>query len=70
MAKIQKLILRVLTFSFVISAILLLIGFVSKEGSITQNVIGGLGFYGSIITINLCVLHMITLIISKIVREK
>jgi hypothetical protein len=54
----------------VISAILLLIGFVSKEGSITQNVIGGLGFYGSIITINLCVLHVITLIISKIVREK
>jgi hypothetical protein len=70
MVKIQKLILKALTNSFIISAVSLLVAFVSKEGSMTHNVSGGLGFYGSIITVNLCVVHVIAFLLSKIIRSK
>ena len=70
MAKIQKLILQVLTLSFVISTVSLLIGYVCAEGSLIENIFGAVGFYGSILTINLFVLHIIVFLISIVVRNK
>jgi hypothetical protein len=70
MTNFSKLLFRILTNSFIVSMICLLVSVVSTEGTIIKNVFGFVGFYGSLLTINLFVLSLIFVLLASVFRER
>ena len=68
MIKFPKFILNVATWSLVISLTSLFIGFLSKEESTAQGISYGIALYGTIITINLLLFHLLLTVISFIIN--
>jgi hypothetical protein len=68
MAKLSKLVLRILTNSFIVSVLSLLIGFLCTPGSFIQQVFNGIGLYGTIITVYIFLFHLLVIFISFIVK--
>ena len=68
--KFTNLILRLLTHSFVISAVSLFLGVIGPGSSFMGNVFGVIGFFGLIITVKLFILHVIVFLISKLIGSK
>ena len=67
-AKFSKRILTIATYTFVITFISLIIGFLSKEGSFAQAIFDGIGLYGTIITFYILLFHLLIVLISFIVK--
>lgn len=65
--KFPRFILNIATSSLIISLISVIIGFLSKEESTTQGTSYGIALYGTIITINLLLLHLILTVIAFII---
>lgn len=68
MTKFPKLILNIATCSLIISLISVIIGVLSKEESTTQGITYGIALYGTIITINLLLLHLLLTVIAFIIN--
>jgi len=67
--KFSKLILTIATYSFIVSLISLIIGFLSKEDSTVQSISSGITLYGTIITIYLLLFHLLGVFISFIIKN-
>jgi hypothetical protein len=70
MVKVSKFLLKVLTNSFLVSIICLLVSFLCKEGTIANNVFGFIGFYGSLVTINVFFIFLIFFLLTPLFRGK
>lgn len=68
MRKISNLILRIGTASFFVSVITLIGGFISKKDGITQGVLSGIAFYGTLITVFILSLHLAIVFISLLIK--
>ena len=62
--------LNALTYSFVISAFSLLIGFASDEDSFLQNLFDAIGFYSAVFTGCLFALHVVVFLLSRIIKDR
>ena len=69
MGKFPKLILTIATYSFIVTLISLIIGFLSKEDSTVQSISSGIGLYGTIITIYVLLFHLLIVFISFIIKS-
>jgi len=69
MGKFPKLILTIATYSFIVTLISLIIGFLSKEDSTVQSISSGIGLYGTIITIYVLLFHLLIVFISFIIKN-
>jgi hypothetical protein len=56
--------LQVLTNSFLVSIVSLLLACVLREGSLLQGIFGFIGFYGSLATFYIFLVHMIYVIVT------
>ena len=70
MARLSRILLRILTNSFVVSVSCLLIGFITPEGSLAQNVFGMIGVYGIVATFWIFIFHALSVILKFILRDK
>jgi hypothetical protein len=70
MTKISRIILNLLTYSFVISVVCLLISYLSREGSLSQHVTGFIGIGGLIVYYWVFVIHVISVLIGLINNRK
>jgi len=69
MGKFPKLILTIATYSFIVTLISLIIGFLSKEDSTVQSISYGITIYGTIITIYVLLFHLLIVFISFIIKN-
>ena len=70
MTKLSKSVLKTLTNSFVISIVFNVLAFVSTDGSWAQSVLSFIGFYSAILTANVFVVFIITLVLAPLFKEK
>ena len=70
MTKLSKSVLKILTNSLVISIVFNVLAFVSVDGSWAESILGFIGFYGAILTANIFVVFIITLVLAPLFREK
>ena len=70
MTKLSKSVLKILTNSFVISIVFNVLASVSVDGSWAESILGFIGFYSAILTANIFVVFIITLVLALLFREK
>lgn len=70
MTKLSKSVLKILTNSFVISIVFNVLASVSVDGSWAESILGFIGFYSAILTANIFVVFIITLVLAPLFREK
>jgi hypothetical protein len=70
MEKITKLLLKILTGSFITTALLLLFSFISKGIDLDYGIAGLIGFYGAIFTFWLFIAHFVSFLIVAVLRMK
>lgn len=70
MTKLSKSVLKILTNSFVISIVFNVLASVSIDGSWAESILGFIGFYSAILTANIFVVFIITLVLAPLFREK
>ncbi|HWJ92128.1 MAG TPA: hypothetical protein VNR87_13505 [Flavisolibacter sp.] len=70
MTKAPQLLLKVLTNSFILSVIFLLISIISREDSLAETVFGFIGLFGIIVTSWIFIVHAFSIIIRFLLKEK
>ena len=68
MTRFSKFLLKILTNSLIISAVSLMVGYLSREGSPVQKIFGGIGFYGAIITFYIFLFHLLMVLFIYLLR--
>ena len=68
MTKVSGFQLKLMTNSFIVSLIAIVIAFLGNQDSLGFQLIGFIGFYGTIITIWLAILHLLSIILSIILK--
>jgi len=68
MNRFSKFILTIATNSLIVTFVSLIIGNLSKEDSTAQAISSGITLYGTIITINILLFHLLIVFISFIIK--
>ncbi len=68
MTKISRFLLKLMTNSFIVALIAVVIAYLGNENSLGFQLIGLFGFYCTIITIWLAILHLLSIILGFILK--
>jgi hypothetical protein len=68
MTRFSKLILTIATYTFIVTVLSLIIGFLSTEEGTVQAISSGITIYGTIITIYTLLFHLLIVFISFIIK--
>ncbi|MEO5945844.1 MAG: hypothetical protein ABIP79_03450 [Chitinophagaceae bacterium] len=68
MTKISGFLLKLMTNSFIVSLIAVVVAYLGNQNSLGFQLIGFIGFYSTIITIWLAILHLLSIILGNILK--